>query len=78
MAFYDLHFFLDNDPREALDEINYLAQEIENLKAQLVEKDDIIEELMDSLEEYIPEDDMFHVGCHNFPNCDEYGCGESK
>lgn len=57
-------------------------KELENEIANRYENDDFYDEsqekLVDELKELDPYNDMFHLGCKNWPNCDTEGCGEGE
>lgn len=40
--------------------------------------DKLYTKLSDELEELDPYNDMFHLGCKNWPNCETEGCGEGE
>ena len=59
------------------DILDNMSEEIEKIDdEELAEQIERVQELtLDLLDEYHGVDS--HLGCHNWPNCDEFGCGES-
>ena len=57
--------------------LDNMSEEIEKMdNEELAEHIEELQELtLDLLDEYYGVDK--HLGCHNWPNCDEFGCGES-
>lgn len=57
-------------------------KELENEINVLCERDEfndkLYTKLSDELEELDPYNDMFHLGCKNWPNCETEGCGEGE
>ena len=63
------------------DKINeIIGTEIIETEKELEQTDDNDDEKIDALrsrlESLDPYNDMFHLGCRNWPNCEEVGCGE--
>ena len=57
--------------------LDSMWEEIEKMdNEELAENIERVQELtLDLLDEYHGVDK--HLGCHNWPNCDEFGCGEA-
>ena len=60
--------------------IEKLENEIEEICANGSYEDlesDVLTKLIDRLQEIDPYNDMFHLACKSWPNCEEEGCCES-